>query len=149
MVIYLSYGPVEPIVDVVGGWDAGWVGVGDVDDFHGATNISASPTRQLEVDDFIQGAESASTDPTLDKVSISYHVSDEGKVVIGSGRAIRLGGRGHGEAGRVVPERCDSMVHYLYGQYGYTLALSMGSGLETGVQESDVIEVSVGVRRQN
>ena len=40
VVVYFAHGPVELMVDVVWGWDAGLIRVGDVDDFHGAADAS-------------------------------------------------------------------------------------------------------------
>ena len=103
------------MVNVVGGRDGRWVWVGDVNYFHGATDVSISPERQLEVNDLVHGAESASADATLDKVPISYCVSDEGGFGIWSGQAIRRGGEGHSGAGRIARERRCGMVSDLYG----------------------------------
>ena len=93
------------MVSVVGGQDVRWVWVGDVNHFHGATNVTISPTRQLEVNDLIHGAEGASTNATLDKVSIPHGASDEGGFGIGSGQAVRRGGQGHSEGGQMARER--------------------------------------------
>ena len=114
VVIYLPCCLVESVVDVVGGWDARWVWVGDVDDFHSATNVCIGPAGQLEVNDPIHGAKSASADTTLDKVPVSHHASDEGGVGVGSGRAIRRSCKGHGETGQAVPRKCCGIVCDLY-----------------------------------
>ena len=93
-----------------------WVWIGDVDYFHGATDVSISPARQLEVNDLIHGAEGAPTDATLDKVSTSHRASDEGGFGVGGARqAIRRGGKGHSECGQMARERRCGMARDLYG----------------------------------
>ena len=104
VVVYFVYDLVEPVVDVVGGWDAGWVWVCDVNDFHSATDVSINPARQLEVNDLVHCAESTSANAALDKVPISDGASDEGGFGGGSGhRAIQWSnGEGHCKAGQTV-----------------------------------------------
>ena len=109
VVMYLACSAVWPVVNVVGGRDVRRVWTGNVNDFHGTTNVPISPAGQFEVDDLIHGAKGPCTDATLDKVPVSNCVSDERGFGIDRGQVIRRSGKGHSEARQVVPgKRCGS-----------------------------------------
>ena len=59
VVIYFARGIVKSVIDVVRGWDARRIWVGDVDDFHSTTNISIDKVRQPKIDDLVHGTESS------------------------------------------------------------------------------------------
>ena len=59
VVIYFARGIVKSVIDVVRGWDARRIWVGDVDDFHSTTNISIDKVRQPKIDNLVHGTESS------------------------------------------------------------------------------------------
>ena len=53
VVIYFARGASKSIIDVARGWDARGIWVGNVDDFHGTTNVSVNQIRRHKVDDLV------------------------------------------------------------------------------------------------
>ena len=150
VIISLAGGVPESLVNVVGGWDARLVWIGDIDDFQSATNVSVNPARRLEIDDLVHGAESASTDATLDKVAASDFLSNEGG--FGSGNhEIQQSGEGYsvarwGDTGhtfKCAPYFILSMRTSGYRRFRLASCGCRGSGLEMEVRDSVVIEGSV------
>lgn len=43
MIVYFACGVAEPVIGVVWGWNARRIWVGDVNDFHGTTDVSVNP----------------------------------------------------------------------------------------------------------
>ena len=45
VIVYFVCGMTEPVIDVVGGWNARRVWIGDVDDFHGTMDAAVNQER--------------------------------------------------------------------------------------------------------
>ena len=99
VIIYFACGVVKSAINVVRWWDTWRVRVGDVDDFHSATNIPVSLTGCLEVDNLVDSAKSSRSDAALHKIPVSNSLPDEGGFGIGSVQEIRRSGERHDAAG--------------------------------------------------